>query len=103
MLFSAWISSSQPLHEPASTSRIESERPSRRCAARSTCRESSASAASSAAGARSGEAGDEVSLDRCLEQRPLEPGRVTQVCALDAAVGTDSHPGEDVAAKSFNE
>jgi hypothetical protein len=26
MLFSAWISSSQPLHEPASTSRIESER-----------------------------------------------------------------------------
>ena len=46
----AWISSSQPLQEPASTSRIDSERPRRRRAVRSRLWASSASAASSGAG-----------------------------------------------------
>ena len=50
MLLSAWISSSQPLQEPASTSRIESDRPQRLRDAWFTRAASSASAASSAAG-----------------------------------------------------
>src|SRR5688572_17743356 len=131
MLFSAWISSSQPLQEPASTSRIDSVRPSRARAAWFTCAASSASAASSAAGAASvsgprakllsislkvmagiravegfiaeREVGHDVALDRRLEQRPLEPGRIAQVAALDAAVRADAHPREDVAAETLDQ
>src|SRR3954464_13761569 len=134
MLFSAWISSSQPLHEPASTSRMESERPSRRRAAPSTRAASSASAASSGAGAGSvsgpctrrfsssvriskivsrvraverliaeREVGDDVAFDRRFEQRPLEPGRVAQMAARDAAVRAHAHPEEDIAAKAFDQ
>src|SRR6202050_4511480 len=49
-LLSAWISSSQPLQDPASTSRIDRLRPSRLRAALSTLAASSASAVSSADG-----------------------------------------------------
>src|SRR6185295_10447087 len=131
MFCSAWISSSQPLQEPASTSRIARLRPRRARDAASTRAASSASAPGSAAGARSvsrprkrlrsrilevmtrvraiegliaeRKVGDNVALDRRLEQRPLEPGRVAKPGALDSAIGCDAHPAEDVAAEPFDQ
>src|SRR5262249_37607441 len=49
------------------------------------------------------EVGDDVALDRRLEQGPLEPRRVAQVAAIDRAVGTDPEPREDVAAEPFDQ
>src|SRR5512132_4685271 len=43
--------------------------------------------------------GDDVALDRRLEQRPLEPGRIPQVAAPDAAVGCEPEPDQDIAAE----
>src|ERR1043165_8649704 len=133
---SAWISSSQPLHEPASTSRMASVRPRRWRAARSTCAASSASAASSTAGAASvsgpwtrllnsilrmadleivsrvrtvkrlvaqREVGHDVALDHRFEHRPLEPGRIAQVAAVDVSVGANPDPCQNVAAKSLDQ
>src|SRR5690606_15879055 len=45
---------------------------------------------------------DDVAVDGGLEQRPLEPRRIAQVAALDAA-GRDPDPGEHVAAEAFDE
>src|SRR5215207_5417582 len=45
------------------------------------------------------EVGHDVALDRGLQQRPLEPGRITQVAAFDAGVGVETQPDQDVAAK----
>src|SRR5690606_41493882 len=49
------------------------------------------------------EVGDDVALDRRLEQRPLEPRGVAQVAALDRAIGTETQPDEDVAAESLDQ
>ncbi len=45
------------------------------------------------------EVGDDVALDRRLQQRPLEPRRIAQVAALDRAVGVEPQPDQDVAAE----
>ena len=45
------------------------------------------------------EVGDDVALDHRLEERPLEPGRVTQVAALDEAAAIKPHPHEHVTAE----
>src|SRR6185312_15294469 len=49
------------------------------------------------------EIGDDVALDCGFEQRPLEPRRIPQVAALDAAGDADPHPNENVAAKTFDD
>src|SRR5215469_7098161 len=48
-----------------------------------------------------GEVGDDVAFDRRLQQRPLEPGRVARMAALDPAVGIEAQPSHDLAAKAF--
>ena len=48
------------------------------------------------------EVGDDVALDHGLEERPLEPGRVTQVAALDEAAAIKPHPHEHVTAEYFD-
>src|SRR5438445_2195365 len=109
----AWISSSQPLHEPASISRMASERPRRWRARSPSARATSSSAAVAGAGgamvalplrrassrndlivaasqivARVGaverlvaerEVGDDVALDRGLQERPLEPAGIARM------------------------
>jgi hypothetical protein len=47
------------------------------------------------------EVGDDVVLDRGLQQRPLEPGGVARVAAGDAAVD-HAHPHQHVAAERFD-
>src|SRR5262249_11357664 len=49
------------------------------------------------------EVGNDVALDRSLEQRPLEPRRVAQVAALDPAIAAQPQPDQDVAAEAFDE
>ena len=49
------------------------------------------------------EVGDDVAFDDCLEERPLEPRRIAQVTARNPALAADPHPGEDIAAKGFDE
>src|SRR4051794_25236875 len=46
--------------------------------------------------------GDDVALDDCFEQRPLEPGRVAQPAMRDAAGSIEAHPAEDIAAECFD-
>ena len=49
------------------------------------------------------EVGDDVALDRRLQQRPLEPRGVAQMAARDGAVVREPHMREDVAAKALDE
>ena len=49
------------------------------------------------------EVGDDVAFDAGLEQRPLKPGRVAQMAALDPAVSAEAHPHEKVAAKGLDQ
>src|SRR6185295_9577280 len=44
--------------------------------------------------------GDDVALDRGLQQRPLEPGRIAQMAARDPAA-VEPQPDQDVAAESL--
>ena len=46
---------------------------------------------------------DDITFDRRLEQRPLKPGRIAKMTALDLSVDADSQPSENVATKSFDE
>src|SRR5258706_8173233 len=113
-LFIAWISSSQPLHEPASTWRIASARP--KCL-RISCPRRCSSARSAASGSGAGsvtmpvfaicfsswyisqirsavteverlvderEVRNDVSVHRVLEQRPVLPGGIVRVRPVDA-------------------
>src|SRR5882762_7336107 len=110
----AWISSSQPLHEPASTCRIASARP--KCSRiRLPSRCSSARSAASGSGAGSltmpvlaicfsswyilqihsavtqierfvdeREVRNDVAVHRVLEERPILPGGIVRMHAMDA-------------------
>src|SRR6516162_2445059 len=44
-----------------------------------------------------GEIRHDVAFDRCLQQRPLEPGGIARVAADDAALRIESDPGHDLA------
>ena len=46
---------------------------------------------------------DDVALDHGFEQRPLEPGRVAQMAALDSTVRTEPEPAQDIAAKALDQ
>src|SRR5579885_1739826 len=93
-LLSAWISSSQPLHEPASTSRIDRLRPRRRRAARSTARASSAAAASSGDGAVSVSGARNIPWKMCL--RIVASEIVARIGAVERFVA-ERKVGDDVA------
>src|SRR5258706_11297981 len=115
-LFIAWISSSQPLHEPASTWRIASARP--KCL-RISCPRRCSSARSAASGSGAGsvtmpvfaicfsswyisqirsavteverfvdewEVRNDVSMHRVLEQRPVLPGGIVRMHSVDAVL-----------------
>src|SRR5262245_48032099 len=49
------------------------------------------------------EVGDDVAFDRDLEQRPLKPGRVAQMAALDGPVLAEADGHEYVAAKGLGD
>ena len=49
------------------------------------------------------EVGDDVALDCSLEQRPLEPRWIAQVAPLDARIGANTDPSQNVPAKAFNQ
>src|SRR5262245_59102732 len=84
-LLSAWISSSQPLHEPASTSRIERLRPKRRRAARSTLAPNSASISSSLTGAAS-VTGRRIRVSNKILRMPVILEIVTGIRAVERFV-----------------
>src|SRR4029079_1712879 len=45
--------------------------------------------------------GDDISLDRRFQQRPLEPRRVAQMTTRNPAIPVDPEPHQNVAAESF--
>src|ERR1019366_7768862 len=49
-----------------------------------------------------GEISDDVPLDRCLEQGPLEPGGIAQVAPLDPRIGAKADPGQNVATEAYD-
>src|SRR5208337_4127042 len=49
------------------------------------------------------EVGNDIVFDRSLEHRPLKPGGIAQVAALDACPGVQPHPCENIAAKSLDQ
>src|SRR4051812_37508695 len=49
------------------------------------------------------EVGDDVALDDCFEQRPLEPRRVAQPAMPDTASSIQPYPAEDVTAEAFDQ
>src|SRR6185295_10075071 len=131
-LFIAWISSSQPLHEPASTWRIASARP--KCL-RISCPRRCSSARSAASGSGAGsvtmpvfaicfsswyisqirsavteverlvderEVRNDVSVHRVLEQRPVLPGGIVRMQAVDAVCPGGLQRDQDLAAPALH-
>src|SRR5208337_3483206 len=49
-----------------------------------------------------GEVGNDVALDRCLEERPLEPGWVTQMAAPDESAAIKPHPYKHITTERFD-
>src|SRR5690348_6408184 len=47
--------------------------------------------------------GDDVALDGRFEQRPLKPGGIAQMAALDRAVRAETQRHENIAAESFDQ
>src|SRR5712671_1092143 len=128
----AWISSSQPLHDPASTCRIASARPKcLRINLPSRC--SSAGSAASGSGAGSltmpvfaicfsswyisqihsavtqverlvdeREVRNDVAVHRMLEERPVLPGGIVRMQAVDATCGRDIEGDQHLAAPALD-
>ena len=46
---------------------------------------------------------NDVALDDRFQQRPLEPRRIAQMAAIDAAAVVDPDPGEDITAEPLNQ
>src|SRR5450759_5615202 len=49
------------------------------------------------------EVGHDVALDRDFQERPLEPGGIAQVAALDARLTVEPQPDQHVAAEGFHQ
>src|SRR5262245_9307806 len=49
------------------------------------------------------EVGDDVAFDRHCEQRPLQPGRIAQMAALDGAVLAEANRYENIAAEGLGD
>ena len=49
------------------------------------------------------EVGDDVAFDGGFQQRPLEPGRIAQMAALDQPVVAEAHPDQHVAAEGLDQ
>src|SRR5512145_2497829 len=49
------------------------------------------------------EVGNDVALDRRLQERPLQPRRIARETAVDGSAGGEPNPGEDLAAEAFDQ
>src|SRR6266480_2793115 len=128
----AWISSSQPLHEPASTCRIASARPKcLRISLPSRCSSDRSAASGSGAGSLTmpvlaicfsswyisqihsavtqierfvdeREVRNDVAVHRVLEERPVLPGGIVRMQAMDATCARDIESYQHLSAPALD-